>query len=54
MRYLFNLYYWIITVIVFVLLLFYVPTFALTLLWIILVIGIIGGVIVWMYRNNKL
>lgn len=53
MAFLFNLIYWIVTVIVLTLMLFYVPVFTLIMLSIVLVIGVIGGVLLWKYRNKR-
>lgn len=53
MKFLSDLIFWMITVIVLTLMLFYVPVFTLIMLGIILVIGIIGGVLLWKYRNKK-
>lgn len=53
MKFLSNLIYWMITLVVLTLMLFYVPVFTLIMLGIVLVIGIIGGVLLWKYRNKK-
>lgn len=53
MKFLFNLIYWMITIVILTLMLFYVPVFTLIMLGIVLVIGIIGGVLLWKYRNKK-
>ena len=53
MKFLSNLIYWMITSVVLTLMLFYVPVFTLIILGVVLVIGIIGGVLLWKYRNNK-
>ena len=53
MGYVFNLIYWMVTVVVLTLMLFYVPVFTLIMLGIVLVIGITGGVLMWKYRDKK-
>ena len=53
MKFLFNLVYGMITAIVLFLLLFYVPIFAITVIGVILVVGVIGGILLYKYRQNK-
>jgi membrane protein implicated in regulation of membrane protease activity len=53
MKFLFNLVYWMILSIVLCLLLFYVPTFAIIVIGVILVAGIVGGILLYKYRRNR-
>ena len=53
MSFLFNLIYWMVTVVVLTLMLFYVPVFTLIMFGVVLVIGVIGGVLLWKYRNKR-
>ena len=53
MKFLFDLIYWTITFIILIVMLFYVPVFTLIMLGIVLVIGIIGGVLLWKYKNKN-
>ena len=52
MSFYFNLWFRIITIVIFSLMLFYAPVFALTLLGVILVLGVIGGILLWKYRHR--
>ena len=52
MRFFINLWFWMINIVVLSLMLFYEPVFTLKLLGGILVIGIIGGVLLSIYRRR--
>ena len=53
MKFIIDLGFWIIAIPIFGLLLFYEPVFTITVLGITIGIGIIGGVLLWAYRNRK-
>lgn len=53
MKFLFNLVYWTITIPILIVMLFYVPKFTLIMLGIVLVIGIIGAILLQMYKRNR-
>jgi hypothetical protein len=52
MGFFFNVYYWCITIPILLLMLFYLPVFTSIMLGVVLVIGIIGGVLLWKHRNK--
>ena len=53
MKFVFNHIFWMITIVVLFVMLFYEPVFTLTLMGVILVIGIIGGIALSYYRRHK-
>lgn len=52
MKFVSDIVYWMITAVVLTLMLFYVPVFTLIMLGIVLVIGILGGVLLWSHKNK--
>ena len=53
MRFLFNLFFWTIILIVAALLLFYVTKFAIIVISTIVGIGITSGILLYIFRNRK-
>ena len=53
MRFVFNFAYWFVTIVVLIVMLFYVPVFTLICLGIILTIGVVGGILLSVYRNRR-
>lgn len=53
MKFLFNLIYWMIISIVLLLLLYYVPQFAIAVIYVILITGVIGGILRYKYKQKR-